>query len=311
MRVNSRLVCREAWSASFTRRRQERPLARGADQTAFGPMIIVAADQHENPPLIVDEVARRLLPGPARLAAAATAWRPVRKALHTATEKKMPGLWASMLCRKRFIDDKLLAALDTGVDAVVILGAGFDTRAYRLPALQDVPVHEVDLPSNIARKRAALRRASIPETATLVPVDFETQDLAVELAAHGYEPTRRTFFVWEAVTQYLTEAAVRRTLEVLSAAAPGSRLAFTYIRRDFLDGTATYGAQAAHDEFVVKRRLWHFGLNPDEVGAFLAEYGWHEVEQCGPAEFTGRYLRPAGRLLPVSETERSVLAERR
>ncbi|MEV6647978.1 SAM-dependent methyltransferase [Amycolatopsis sp. NPDC051371] len=288
-------------------------MPQGPDGTALGPTVIVAADQHETSPLIRDDVARRILPTAGRLTAASAAWRPLRKLLVSATETKMPGLWASMLCRKRFIDDKLLAAAEAGLDAVVILGAGFDTRAYRLPSLQGIPVHEVDLPANIARKDAALRKVfgRLPETVTLVPVDFETQKLAGELGKHGYRGAQRTFFVWEAVTQYLTEAAVRRTLRTLSAAPAGSKLAFTYIRRDFLDGTETFGARAAYDEFVVKRRLWHFGLNPDEVDAFLAEYGWHTVEQCGPAEFTDRYVRPSGRDLPVSEVERSVYAERR
>ncbi|MFI5593161.1 SAM-dependent methyltransferase [Amycolatopsis sp. NPDC051758] len=288
-------------------------MPQGPDGTALGPMVIVATDQYEASPLVADSLARRMLPAAGRITVALAAWRPLRKSLVSATETKMPGLWASMLCRKRFIDDKLLAATETGIDAVVILGAGFDTRAYRLPALQGIPVYEVDLPENIARKNTALRKAfgRAPETVTLVPVDFETQDLAAELGKHGYRTDQRTFFVWEAVTQYLTEAAVRRTLGTLSAAPAGSKLAFTYIRRDFLDGTETFGAQAAFDEFVVKRRLWHFGLNPDEVGAFLAEYGWHAVEQCGPAEFTDRYVRPSGRELPVSEVERSVYAERR
>ncbi|HEY3468471.1 MAG TPA: SAM-dependent methyltransferase, partial [Amycolatopsis sp.] len=278
-------------------RRQEEAVPQGADRTAFGPMVIVAADQYEPRPLIVDDVARRILPGPARAAVALSAWRPARRALVSATEKRMPGLWASILCRKRFIDDRLLAAVERGVDAVVILGAGFDTRAYRLPALGGIPVFEVDLPSNTARKEAALRRAfgSATKPVTLVPVDFETQDLAEELAAHGYRSGAQTFFVWEAVTQYLTEAAVRRTLDVLAAAPPGSGLAFTYLRKDFLDGTETYGARAAYDEFVVRDGLWKFGLHPDEVGEFLAGHGWHEVEQCGPAEFTDRYLRPGGR----------------
>ncbi|RSD13600.1 SAM-dependent methyltransferase [Amycolatopsis eburnea] len=288
-------------------------MPQGPEGTALGPMVIVAADQHETSPLITDDLARRILPAAGRVTVALTAWRPIRRLLFSATETKMPGLWASMLCRKRFIDDKLSAATEAGIKAVVILGAGFDTRAYRLPALPGVPVYEVDLPANISRKKAALRKAfgRAPEAVTLVPVDFENQDLAEELGKHGCRRDQRTFYVWEAVTQYLTEAAVRHTLETLSAAPVGSKLAFTYIRRDFLDGTETFGAQAAYDEFVVKRRLWHFGLNPGEVGAFLAEYGWQVVEHCGPAEFTDRYLRPNGRTLPVSEVERSVFAERR
>jgi O-methyltransferase involved in polyketide biosynthesis len=62
----------------------------------------------------------------------------------------------------------------------------------------------------------------------LVPIDVETQDLA-DLANHGYRPERPTFFVWEAVTQYLTEAGVRKTFDFLATAAPGSHLVFTYV----------------------------------------------------------------------------------
>lgn len=81
---------------------------------------------------------------------------------------------------------------------------------------------------------------------------------------------------------------------------------FTFVRKDFLDGTAMFGGDAAYREFVVKRRLWKFGLMPDEVAGFVAPYGWEETEQFGPAEFTGRYLQPAGRVMPVSEIERTV-----
>lgn len=288
-------------------------MSAGADRTAFGPMVIVAADQHENRPLIDDPLARRILPAGGRLAVALAKYGPIRRAMITATEKKIPGLWASMLCRKRYIDDNLVAAAGTGIEAVVILGAGFDTRAYRLPALATIPVYEVDLPANIDRKRAALTRmlGHVPDGVTLVPVDFETHDLAGELARCGYDPGVRTFFVWEAVTQYLTEDGVRRTFDVLATARPESQLVFTYVREDFLDGTTTYGAEAAYAEFVRKRRLWRFGLAPGQVGGFLTEYGWHELDQAGPEQFTARYLEPAGRALPVSGLERSVHAVKR
>ncbi|MGW7532216.1 SAM-dependent methyltransferase [Amycolatopsis sp. NPDC054798] len=287
-------------------------MSTGADRTAFGPMVIVAADQHETRPLIDDPWARRLLPASGRLAVALTRYRPIRRAMTAATEKKIPGLWASMLCRKRYVDDALRAALeDGGIEAVVILGAGFDTRACRLSALATIPVYEVDLPANIDRKRAALTKAlgRVPANVTLVPADFETQNLADALAQHGY-PARRTFFVWEAVTQYLTEDGVRRTFDFLATAPAGSHLVFTYVRKDFLDGAALYGAEAAYAEFVKKRQLWRFGMVPDHVEAFLAEYGWHEREQAGPEEFRSRYLEPGGRVMPVSEIERSVHATR-
>ena len=81
-------------------------------------------------------------------------------------------------------------------------------------------------------------------------------------------------FVWEAVTQYLTEDGVRNTLTFLSNVAGGSQLTFTFVRRDCLDGTNLVDAQNWYRDFVVRRRMWHFGLNPPDVAGLLAEYGW-------------------------------------
>jgi O-methyltransferase involved in polyketide biosynthesis len=61
---------------------------------------------------------------------------------------------------------------------------------------------------------------------------------------------------------------------------------------------------------VVKRQLWHFGMDPNHVAEFLADYGWRETEQMGPQEFAHRYITPSGRALPVSEIERSVCAKK-
>ena len=270
--------------------------------TAVGPMVIAAVDQFEEHPLVRDELAGRILPVSGRLAVTAARWRPVRNALVSATEKKIPGLWASMLCRKRYIDDRLDA---TDARTAVVLGAGFDTRGC---GQWDGRVFEVDLPANVDAKRDRLHAlfGEVPSGLTLVPVDFEGQDLEDALRDHGYAGEEPVFFVWEAVTQYLTEDAVHATFGFLSHAPAGSELVFTFLRRDFLDGTTMFGAEEGHREFVTKRRMWKFGLMPDEVEEFLAPYGWEQTEQLGPREFTARYVHPSGRDLPVSEIERTV-----
>lgn len=141
-----------------------------------------------------------------------------------------------------------------------------------------------------------------------MPVDFESDDVAESLTATGFRFDRPAMFVWEAVTQYLTEDAVRHTLALLAKAATGSRLVLTYVRRDFLDGTTTYQAEGAYQDFVVRQRVWHFGLHPEQVAPLLDQYGWTEQEQVGAAEYQHRYLEPAGRQLPVSEIERFTAA---
>ena len=282
-------------------------------QTALNPMLLTAVEQNEPPErrLIDDDLAELFLSRGRRWLAAATRWAPARRLMIHGSELTGPGLWVSLACRRRFIGDKLEDALG-GIDAVVILGAGMDTRAYQLTRRVRIPIFEVDLPVNIARKAATVGRVlgGLPLSVRLVAVDFERDDLLTSLAEHGYRTDYRVFFVCEGVTQYLTEGGVRRTLEGLRAAAPGSRLVFTYVRRDFIDGTNRYGSQTLYRNVRERQQLWRFGLEPDEVSGFIAEYGWRLVEQAGPDEFVQRYVKPTGRKLSASQLEWSAYAER-
>jgi methyltransferase (TIGR00027 family) len=282
-------------------------------QTAFGPMVL-AAVEHNEPPgrrLVDDDLAELFLPASLRRLVAATRWAPVRRLMVRGSEYTGPGLWANLACRKHFIADKLDEALGD-IDAVVILGAGLDTRPYRLTRRVRIPVFEVDLPVNIARKAETVRRVlgGLPLSVRLVALDFERDDLLTSLAEHGYRTDYRVFFICEGVTQYLTEDGVRRTLEGLRAAAPGSRLVFTYVRKDFIDGTNRYGSRTLYRNVRQRHQLWHFGLQPEEVGEFIAEYGWRLVEQAGPDEFVQRYVAPTGRKLKASQLEWSAYAEK-
>ncbi len=276
--------------------------------------MVLAAVEHNEPPgrrLVDDDLADLFLPAPLRWLVGATRLAPLRRLLVGASEWTGRGLWANLACRKRFIGDKLDEALDD-IDAVVILGAGLDTRAYRLTRRVRIPVFEVDLPVNIARKAKTVRRVlgELPLSVRLVALDFEHDDLLTALAEHGYRTDYRVFFICEGVTQYLTEHAVRRVLEGLRAAAPGSRMVFTYVRRDFIDGANRYGARTLYRSVRQRRQLWHFGLAPEEVTGFIAEYGWRLVEQAGPDELVQRYVQPTGRALEASQIEWSAYAEK-
>jgi methyltransferase (TIGR00027 family) len=285
-----------------------------AAQTAFGPMVQVAIEQYEptGRRLVDDDLALPILPAGQRALVRAMRWPLLRRLTIRAGERAVPGSWALITCRKRYIDDKLHEAL-ASIDAVVDLGAGMDTRAYRLARRSDIPVFEVDLPVNIHRKKTAVGRAvgAVPASVHLVPLDFERDDLFAAMAAHGHHADARTFFIWEGVTQYLTEDAVRATLAALRDAPAGSRLAFTYVRRDFIEGTNMYDAAILYKRFRQRQQVWRFGLDPADVSGFLAEYGWHLVEQAGPDHFLDQYIRPTGRDLDASQLEWSAYAEKR
>lgn len=282
-------------------------------QTALGPMLLAAVEQNEPPGrrLVDDDFAELFLPAALRRLVAASRFAPIRRLLVRGSEWSGPGLWASLACRKRFIADKLGDALDD-IDAVVILGAGLDTRAYRLTRRVRIPIFEVDLPVNVAMKFKTVRRVlgELPLSVRLVALDLERDDLLTALAEHGYLPDYRVFFICEGVTQYLTEATVRRTLAGLRAAAPGSRLVFTYVRSDFIDGTNRYGTRSLYRTVRRRRQLWQFGLQPDEVAGFIAEYGWRLVDQPSPDELVRRYVEPTGRKLRASQLEWSAYAEK-
>ena len=284
-----------------------------AAQTALGPMVLAAIEHNEAPGrrLVDDDLAESFLPARWRWLVRSARAGGVRRALTAASERSGPGLWASIACRKRFIDERLSDPLND-VDTVVVLGAGLDTRACRIARHSQMPVFEVDQRVNTERKAAVLQRVlgATPPSVRLVPVDFETEPLMPALQAAGYRQGERTFFIWEGVTQYLRPESVRSTLDQLRDAAPGSRLVFTYIRQDFVDGTDLHGAEALYRRFRQRRQVWRSGLVREDVGELLDEYGWRLVEQAGPSYFRDTYIRPTGRTLSASPLEWTALAER-
>jgi methyltransferase (TIGR00027 family) len=280
-------------------------MSRSAAQTGPGAMALVAIEQgfESGERILTDELSGPILPSGSRF------WvrllRPVCGWIVTRTEAKVPGLWGGIMARKRYIDDAL-AEFPTA--AVVNLGAGFDTRAYRLAALADVPVWEVDQAGSVESKRSRLHKilGGVPEHVTLVPVDFDREDLGTALAAAGHPPESVTFFILEGVTQYLSEAGFEATFGFLAGAAPGSRLIFTYTPRDFIDGAQLYGQPHLRKKMLGRNPLWHFGLDPDEVDGVLARFGWRTVEHLGYDELDERYVKPAGRELGWMAIERIV-----
>ena len=288
-------------------------MTKAAAKTGLGPTVSVAIEQcfPENQRIIHDDLAYSILPVSARAILKLMRLSSIRDWMVRTAEKSAPGIWGSLMCRKRYIDEKLVESADQ-VDALVNLGAGFDTRLYRFPALAETPVWEVDHDVNIEAKQTQLKRlfGQIPAHVKLIPIDFDHEDLGTVLASHGYSIEQRTFFIWEAVTQYLTETGIRTTFDFLAKAAPGSRLAFTYVRKDFLDGQDLHGQENLYKQYVAKNRIWLYGMNPNEMSDFLAQYGWRVVEHLGYDELADKYVKPIGRNLPSIPIERMVYAEK-
>jgi methyltransferase (TIGR00027 family) len=146
-------------------------------------------------------------------------------------EKRGPGVVGFLVARCRYIDDILQKQLSNGIQQLVILGAGLDSRPYRFEALKKIKTYEVDSPATQAAKLAKVEAVlgEIPSHVTYVPVDFNEETLD-KLFGFGFDPSLETLIIWEGVTYYLTAEAVDQTLNfVMKNASPSSSIVFDYI----------------------------------------------------------------------------------
>jgi len=224
------------------------------------------------------------------------------------------GSRGTVVVRTRYIDDVLASALRSGLEQVVILGAGFDSRAYRIRGIERIRVFEVDHPMTQAEKKkmVARRLGTLPPHVTFVPIDFSTHALDTVMPGSGFRAAARTFFVCEGVTHYLSEPGVDAVFRYVSrSAAAGSQMVFTYIHRTILDGTVTFtGANKTLDTVRRGGEPYTFGFDPAELPQYLAARGLILIEDVVARTFRDRYLQPLGRgHEPLSEFQRASLVE--
>ena len=248
-------------------------------------------------PLFRDPFAEHLL-GDGRAFALRAANLPgLRGMLERYADWRAPGARTSAIGRTRFIDDVVRAEVERGVSQLVILGAGYDSRAHRLPELGSVRVYEVDRADTQAEKRRRIDAvAGVRKDVRYVAVDFAVDDLATRLADAGWRADRPSLFIWEGVTNYLDAAAVGRVLGMVGRTAAGGAVVFTYIHRGVLDGSVEF-AGAAKLVANVERlgEPWRFGLLPEGLAAYLAGFRLALEQDLGADEYRARYFGAAAR----------------
>lgn len=261
--------------------------------------------------LFDDSLAQALLPRPLAGLRPAIRLPGGAKALSAIIDHRWPGVRTSLAARTRLIDDTLAALPPDRLGQLVILGAGFDTRPYRLQRLRSVPVFEIDHPDTQAAKRAALRRTlEVPDNVTFVPIDFNTQTLADTMTGSGYRPDLPTVFLWEGTTNYLTEPTVDATLRwCVRTAAAGSLLLLTYVHADVLRSPESFvGGRRLRATLDKVGERFTFGKTPEDMRAYLAERGLELEWDCGAAEYRARYFGERARTMAGHEFYRVALA---
>jgi methyltransferase (TIGR00027 family) len=208
-------------------------------------------------------------------------------------ERRGPGVNGFLAARDRYIDDVLQQFLAEGLQQLVILGAGYDSRAYRFD-LAGVKTFEVDHPATQPDKLAKLGSIfrKVPEHVTYVPIDFNAQTLESRLLVSGYEPALKTLFIWQGVTMYLTGEAVDATLAfIVNHSGPGSAIVFDYLYRELLGGVRTQNevANMRRYRFMTGEGLT-FGIPQAGIEAFLKERGFRQVKDVNANDLKATYF---------------------
>ena len=190
------------------------------------------------------------------------------------TDLRLPGARTSAIARTRLIDDAWVSAIHEDIRQIVILGAGFDCRALRFPETSSAVVYEVDHPATCKLKENRLAQAllAIPGNVRFAAIDFNREMLAEVLVESGFSCERPALFLWEGVTNYLSEGAVDEVLRFIGTCAPGSRIVFTYVHRGVLDDSVEFfGAERIRRDVLQLGEPWTFGFEPVTLAAYLRE----------------------------------------
>jgi methyltransferase (TIGR00027 family) len=213
------------------------------------------------------------------------------------SEVKGPGVMGFLAARDRHIDEFLKSQIAEGIQQVVILGAGLDSRAYRFPELKRIKVFEVDHPASQQTKIARVREVfgSVPAHVVYVSIDFNTETLAKRLAAYGYDETLKTCFIWQGVTQYLNAAAVDETLSFIAQhSGTGSAVIFDYMYPALLDGTIKRGEVTnMRNKQWVSGEVMTFGIPEGKVTEFLEQRGFTQIQNADHARLHDLYFTGA------------------
>lgn len=290
----------------------------GASRTALATSLMRALhSRHDPAPLLDDNWGDRLVPDTARAALCQRVldgMPPTARVKAAADPEALLGqslranaAYAGVILRTRYTEDALEAAVNQGVTQYVIIGAGFDSFAYRRPNwAAKLAIFEVDHPATQAVKRQRLAECGIdsPASVEFVATDLSTENLGAALARSSFQPAQPTFFSWLGVTIYLTQEANLTALRAIALCAPaGSELVFTYVDQKVLDPDAVVTEAFHKQKAAVSSAGEPFlsGFDPHMLGEQLRAEGLLLLEDLNGIQAVAKYdasgvngLRTAG-----------------
>ena len=227
------------------------------------------------------------------------------------SKKFVPGFHEHLISRTRFIDDLIKKSISEQVEQYVILGAGYDSRAYNLKLPSGLKIFEVDQPEVQEIKLSKLPD-EIPnsENITYVSVDFNHQSLKNQLLNSGFDKSKSTIYTLEGVSQYITREALNSTLSELALLTPNSNATFfmSYVNRLLReDPKACFGIGYSKPERAAKfitngaakvGEPWISLYSSKEIEDLLSQNSFTLIENKTLADLNSKYFTPVGRTIP-------------
>lgn len=225
-----------------------------------------------------------------------------------------PGVHNSLSARVRYFDDFVKKFIDGGLEQLVIMGAGYDTRAYRIEGLKDkVRIFEVDHPGtqNVKMEKIKDIFGSLPDHVVYVSVDFGTEDFGQRLIEHGYERSQKTVFIMEGLIYYLSPEAVDEMLSFIAEnSRKGSAIIFDYVHESSINKTnGICGVQCtacdqtailnAKKDMARQGEPYKFGIKEGILEAFIAQRGFSQVCNVTSEDYKKIYFQGINEGRPI------------
>jgi methyltransferase (TIGR00027 family) len=234
------------------------------------------------PPGLV-EATERMLVASGAAGARVVRWAksPRSLAIYEAFDWMLPGQFEAFAHRKAFCERQVRESIASGATQVLVLGAGYDTLAWRLaPEFPDVQFFEIDHPATARLKLAGVAELGQRDNLILLAENLGERNLVDVLAAHEkWNRQSRTVVLAEGLVMYLPEEAVNELFTRCAAiTGRGSRIAFSYIPMGE-DGRPEAGRWTGLMLWLLKvnGEPWLWSIHPDAVGSFLSDTGWSMV----------------------------------
>ena len=216
------------------------------------------------------------------------------KEIQETNERILPGLDNSIIARVRYFDDFIMRSIDEGLEQLVILGAGYDSRPYRIGGLERIKTFEVDHPGTQAVKIEKVKKifGSLQDHVVFVPVNLGVEDLGQKLLEKGYDRSLKTLFIMEGLLMYLSPETVDDIFSFIAKnSGRWSAILFDYYIQSVVDGSCELLAgKNIHNHLVQLGEPLKFGINEGAVETFLESRGFSRVHNVTSEDLKRDYF---------------------